>query len=259
MLSLLRSEWYQVRKALTIKITFVIALVSSIMFGFQMASEKYIEEFKTLDQRYLFYGGGSLCSSMEDGAAGLLFASLFAGWLISAAFENRTIQDAISYGKSRTKVYWTKMFMFLAVTIGVCLVYWFGSSVPAFLKNGLGMPEIVGNLCRIEYIAGMLFAGILAYISLFAICGLVAFWNRKTGTTMGICFVAILFGGNLLTVILPDNVLKFVNYTPLGLYKQVLNLDVEWADIWKTGCISLVWTAIICGIGLWKFKRTELK
>lgn len=259
MLSLLRSEWYQVRKALSVKIVFGITLVASVIVGFQMVSETYVEELKELDRTYLLYGGGSLYSSMEDAAACLLFASLFAGWMIGTAFENRTIQEAISYGKSRMKVYWAKMLIFLTVCIGICLVYWFGDSIPAFLKNGLGTEKNVGNLCHINYIIGVLIAGILAYASLFSICGLIGFLTRKTGVTMGICFVAILFGGNLLAMVLPESILRIINYTPLGLYKQVLKLDVQWADIGKTSCVSLVWIAIICSIGLWKFKKTELK
>lgn len=259
MLSLLRSEWYQVRKMLSVKITFAITLVASVVFGFHMTSGAYLEEYKRLDQMYILFGGGSLRSTMSDGAAGLLFASLFAGWMISGGFENRTIQEAISYGKSRTKVYFAKMFQFLMVVTGLCLVYWFGSSLASFLRHGLGTVEVVGNLCHVEYIVGMVFAGILAYISLFSLCGLVGFLNRKVGATMGICFVAILFGGNLLASVVPESVITVINHTPLGLYNQVLKLDVQWADIGRTSLLSLLWIGMICGIGLWRFQRTELK
>lgn len=259
MLSLLRSEWYQVRRALSIKIVFGVTLIGSLIFGFQIMNQEYLMTLKELDKQYLFYGGGSLCGSMEDGAACLLFASLFAGWIIGTAFENRTIQGAISYGKSRTKVFLAKMLMFLTVCIGICLIYWFAGSLPAFVKNGMGTEEVAGNLCHIEYIIGMLLSGILAYVSLFSVCGLIGFWNRKTGATMGICFVAILFGGNLLAAVLPESIISVLNNTPLGLYKQVMRTDVCWADIWKTSCISLIWTIVLGSIGIWKFKRTELK
>lgn len=259
MLSLLRSEWYQVRKALSVKIAFVIILAYSLFFGYNVIREEYLDEYQELDRMYLFFGGGSLISDMRDGAASLLFASLFAGWLIGGAFENRTIQNAVSYGKGRAKVFWAKMISFLTVVSGLCLTYWLGNSLPAFIKNGLGTPEVVGNLCRIEYIAGMVFAGILAYSSLFAICGVAGFWCQKTGTTMGLCFVAILFGGNMLATVLPDSLLKILNYTPLRLYTQVLDLHVEWMDMIRTGCISMAWFVVICGIGLWSFKKSELK
>lgn len=259
MLSLLRSEWYQVRKALSVKIAFVITLFFSLPFGFDVIEEEYFAENYTSDQRYLLFGGGFLSNHMQDGAACLLIASLFAGWLIGSAFENRTIQNAVSYGKGRAKVFLAKMISFIVVVTGLCLAYWFGGSFPAFLKNGLGTPEVVGNLCHIEYIAGMVFAGILAYSSLFAICGVVGFWCQKSGITMGLCFVGILFGGNMLASIAPDHILKVINYTPLGLYKQVLDLHVSWMDMIKTGCISMVWFAVICGIGLWSFKKSELK
>lgn len=79
------------------------------------------------------------------------------------------------------------------------------------------------------------------------------------GKSLETCFVAVLFGGNLLASIVSDRVLQVINFTPFGLYKQVLKMDVEWADIWRTCGISLVWIVIICGIGLWRFQKTELK
>lgn len=259
MLSLLRSEWYQVRKALSVKITLGIVLIASIIFGMKFIDPSYIEAFKTSDLRYLMYGGGSLCSMMQDGAMALLLASLFAGWLISGGFEQRVIQESIAYGRRRLTVYGAKMLMYLLVVTGLCLVYWLATSLPAFLKNGLGTQDICGNLCQVSYIIGMMLAAILAYMSLFSFCGVIAFWTRRVGLTMGICFVGILFGGNLLASIVSEGIREVINYTPLGLYNRVLKLDVQWTDIWLTAGISLIWLGIICTVGYLKFRKTELK
>lgn len=259
MLSLLRSEWYQVRKALSVKITGGIVLVASLIFGMKFIDPSYLEDLETLDKRYLIYGGGSLCSTMQDGAMALLFASLFAGWLISGGFENRTIQESISYGKRRITVYGAKMLVYMLVVTGLCLIYWIGTSLPAWIKYGLGTEDICGNLCQIGYIVGMLLAGILAYWSLFAICGVVAFWSRKVGVTMGICFVSILIGGNLLAAVVPESVVKMLSYTPLLLYTHALKLDVSWTDIGITTVLSLLWIIMICTAGYLKFRKTELK
>lgn len=246
MLSLLRSEWYQIKKSLPVKVTFIIMLITPLILEFQKLGDGPA------------YGGDSLCSWMNDGV-GMVTACLFAGWLISTSFENRTIQEAISYGKSRAKVFWAKMLMFLAACTAVFLIYPIAGSLPSFLRYGLGTAEKVGNLCRADYIAGMLISGTLAYCSLFALCGMLAFFIRKTGNTMGISIVVILFGGNFLAMLLPENVQTIMNYTPFRLYSQVLSQAVQWADIWRTACLGLIWIAVICGITLWKFKRTELK
>ena len=111
MLSLLRSEWYQVRKALSVKVTLGIVLIASITFCMKFIDPSYIEAFYALDQRYIMYGGGSLYSTMQDGAMALLLASLFAGWLISGGFEHRVIQESIAYGRSRLTVFGAKMLM----------------------------------------------------------------------------------------------------------------------------------------------------
>lgn len=259
MLSLLRGEWYQVRKSLLVKIVLGITLITSLYFGIKLIDETYFDTYKALDQCYILYGGGSLCSQMQDSVGVLLFASLLAGWLISSGFENQIIQGAISCGKSRGSIYCSKLLVYYGVVTINCLFYWLGTGIPAFVKNGLGTPEICGNLCQIHYIIGMMLAGILAYISLFSLCGVVAFLSRKVGVTMGICFAGILFGGNLLASILPESMMKIFNYTPLGLFNQVLKLDVSWSDMLLTACISLIWTILICGLGYLKFRKTELK
>lgn len=259
MLSLLRCEWYQVRKSLPLKIVAIIIVVASVVFGIKFTDPAYVSEIKALDETYILYFGGSICSSMDDGAMALLIASLFAGWMIGGSFENRVIQESISYGKKRSYVYLAKMLMYSAVVTVLCLIYWCVVALPAGFKNGLGTADICGNLTQIPYIIGMLVAGSTAYISLFTICGIIAFFARKTGTTMGICFVGILLGGNLLASILSEGIVRIVNYTPLGLYRHVLKLDVTWFDICQTVGISLIWIILIWTAGYLKFRKTELK
>lgn len=259
MLSLLRCEWYQVRKSLSLKITVIILAAASIMFGFDTIDADRISDLKAWDQMYLLYFGGGVCSAMRDSALGLLVASLFAGWMIGGSFENRVIQESISYGKKRSSVYLAKMLMYSIVVIVLCLIYWCFTALPAGLKNGLGTADVCGNLVQIHYIIGMVAAGSVAYISVITICGIIAFFVRKTGTAMGICFVGILFGGNLLASILSEDIIKIVNYTPLGLYRHVLKLDVTWSDICRTVMISLFWIILFWTIGYLKFKKTELK
>ena len=259
MLSLMRSECYQIRKMLSVKITFMIILVASVIFSFQTFQPDYVDYMQSNDRMYELYGGGGLCSVMEDSAACLLLASLFAGFLISAGFENRTIQTAVSCGKSRTKVYLAKMFSYIMVVTLLSMVYWFGSNTSVFLKNGLGSSTVVGNLNRLPCIAGMVIAASIAYASLYAICGVVSFFSRKVGMTMGICFLGILFGGRMVTLLLPEAAINWINLTPLGLYQRVLTLDVSAEAILQTCLLGILWTTAICCIGWWKFKRTGLK
>lgn len=259
MLSLLRCEWYQVRKSMPLKIISVIIVVASAIFGVKFTDANYVSEIKTLDEVYILYGGGSICGSMGDSAMALLLASLFAGWMVGGSFENRVIQESISYGKKRSSVYLAKMLMYSIVVTVLCLIYWCVRALPAGIKNGLGTADICGNLSRIPYIAGMVAAGSIAYISLFTICGLIAFFAQKTGVTMGICFVGILLGGNLLASILSEDIIKIINYTPLGLYHHVLTLDVTWFDICQTVGISLIWIILLWVVGYLKFQKTELK
>lgn len=259
MFSLLRCEWYQVRKSLSLKIVLFIIVAASAVFGMKFTDAAYVSEIKAADEMYILYGGGSICGSMGDGMMALLLASLFAGWMIGGSFENRVIQESISYGKKRISVYLAKMLMYTAVVTALCLIYWCVTAIPAGFRNGLGTAETCGNLSQIPYIIGMIAAGSVAYISLFTICGIVAFFARKTGTTMGICFVGIFFGGNLLTFILSEDIVRIINYTPLGLYYHVLKLDVTWFDIFQTAGISLIWIILLWTAGYLKFKKTELK
>lgn len=48
MLSLLRSEWYQVRKSLSLKITFGIVLAASVMFGIKLTDTANLSEYLSL-------------------------------------------------------------------------------------------------------------------------------------------------------------------------------------------------------------------
>lgn len=259
MLSLFRSEWYQIRKTLAVKLLFLFVLVTSIFLGIRETSESYAAEIMEAGWFDMLYGGGSLLSSLQDYSLVILIASLLAGWMISSAFETRTIQEAICCGKSRTKVYIVKMSMYFIASLAICLVLWITGSMFVFFKYGIGTQETVGNLCHWNYIIGMVFSGSLSYLSIFAICGVIAFWTQKTSVTIGVCIIAIAIGFNILISILPEPLLKIINYTPAGLCHQVLKFDVSWNDIIITSVVSIIWTIAICAAGLWKFKKNELK
>ena len=123
----------------------------------------------------------------------------------------------------------------------------------------MGTEEICGNLCHVPYMIGMVAAGGLANISLFMVCGVIAFCVRKTGTTMGICFVCILAGGNLLASVVPENIAEIIRYTPLALYTHVTKTDVTWSDIVQTAGISLLWIIGLGAVGYYIFQKAELK
>ncbi len=259
MFSLLRSEWFCVRKSTAVKITLLIVTALSVFMGVYMLKDDMYDVYVNSENQYLLYGGGNLMSQMGDATACLLVVSLLSGWLIGESFENRTIQGAVSFGKSRTKVYLAKVTMFLLASSFFCLVLWFGSCIPVFAENGIGTAESVGNLCRISYLAGMVISGILAYMSLFSVCAVIGFFLQKTGMAIAFSMIALVFGVRIIELLVPQALQEFLCYTPLGLYREVLTVHVEWADMIRTGCLGLVWTAAICGIGLWNFKRTELK
>lgn len=259
MISLFRSEWYQIRKTVAVKIQFLFILAISVFLGINETGTSYYNEVKSAGWDYVLYGGGSLLSSMEDAALVILLVSLLACWIISSAFETRTIQEAICYGKSRTIVYFAKMFIYCIVSVVMCLLVWFAGSIPVCIKYGIGTQDVVGNLCNLGYLAGMVIAGSFAYLSIFVICGVIAFLTQKTSITMGVCIIGIALGFTVVAAVLPDSLTKLINYTPVGLYHNVLKLDVSWNDIFKTSFISIIWIIVIFMAGLWKFKKTELK
>lgn len=260
MLSQLRGEWYQARKSLAIKIAYVLTLGLSLLFGYNNTFSQELQQFyQESHQELNLYGAGSLINAISDSAFSLLFAGLFAGLFISSAFENRLLQEAVSYGKSRAKIFWAKMLVYFAIAVGISWLYWFGMSFAAFWKNGIGTAQLAGNFSKVQVLAGVLAAATLAYLSLFALCGLVAFLCRRSGVTIGSCIIGILILGNVLASLLPDRLLNIVNKTPLGLYTQVLSTDVSWGRIVYTSVLSLIWTAAICAAALWRFQKTELK
>ncbi len=259
MLSLFRSEFYQIRKSLVIKIQFLFIFAISVFLGLREAGTSYANEVKEAGWNELLCGGGSLLSSMKDYSLAILLASLLAAWIISQSFETRTVQEAICYGKSRTKVYLVKMAVYFIVSAVNCLVIWIFGSLFVFMKYGIGTEEVIKNLSRWDYLAGMLIAGSIAYLSIFAICGVIAFITQKTSITIGICIIVVAIGFNILSSVLPEPLANIINYTPAGLCNQVLDIDVTFGDIIKTICISIIWIVLICTAGLWKFRKAELK
>lgn len=254
MLSLLRSECFQARKAFSIKITFIITIILGIFMQINT-----LDYYKSENMQEQLTVGGNMCSTMEDTAMCMVYACMFAGLMIGGAFENRTIQGEICSGKKRFNVFMAKMLMYMIVVGVMDLAYWFSGQGIIYCKYGMGTPRLIGHLSNPVYLAGMVAAALLAYMSMTAICGMLGFLIRRTGAIMGVCFSLIMFGGTMLIKFLPDNAVKYVKYTPLHLPQNVLKYDIVWNDILKTGLISLVWIVIILGFGIWRFHKAELK
>lgn len=254
MISLLRGEWFQVRKAFSVKITFIITIIYCIF-----AEVDALDYYRTENMQDMLTMGGITCNLMADTAMCFVYASMFAGLMIGSAFENRTIQGEICSGKKRHNVYMAKVLMYILVVAVMDLACWLSGGLFIYGKYGIGTPELIGNLSKPEYLIGVIAAGLLAYMSMTAVCGMLGFLIRRTGAVMGVCFSIIAFGGTMMVNILPDKAAKYIKYTPLYLPQNVLKYDVVWRDILKTSVISLIWIVVILGFGMWRFCKAELK
>lgn len=88
MLSLLRCEWYQVRKSMPLKIISVIIVVASAIFGVKFTDANYVSEIKTLDEVYILSYTAEVQYAAQWGTVRWRCCSpvcLQAGWLVEAS------------------------------------------------------------------------------------------------------------------------------------------------------------------------------
>lgn len=192
MLSIMRSEFYKVRKS---KVTFVTALCLLGIAGLQIAAFLYakikggiwmemFEETRGLDVYFAF----------ASGTFYLVFVALFVGGMISNEYTNRTVRQVVSRGASRIQI---ALGQYIALSTAMTVI----SVVPAALSGFVaGIIWEFGVLPTGRFVLTL--AGqILLIWSYSAITMLIAHLARSGGLSIGINFMMLL-GGSVATMFL---------------------------------------------------------
>ncbi len=256
MFNLIKCEFFKLRKSMAFYIllgtTILLAIIGTVV-SIVMAGNITNTSIKSS-----LYGINVLISALSDTSLIMILGSILAGIFICSDFENRTFQGAISSGNGRGRVLLSKVIAYFVALSILTIPYPAVFSVGMTIFNGFGAPI---NVVMCYKIAGMFLSTFVINASMLSVAVLCAFLIKKSGAVIGISIGLLAIGGNIIVGLgsLSPVIGKILPYTPLGLNRLVIKLDVNVFDFNKVVLIGLVYISIFVFATYRIFRKAELK
>ena len=261
MLNLIKANFYLLKKSGTVKLLFLLSLVSALV----MAGISHNMATSEVSQQVAGIG-----SFFADFQMVSLLGIIIASSLICSDFQSKIVQDSISCGNSRMNIIISKTIVY-AISIGIILLpyvvisfigFCTGSDFQAFLPSTfLNLMANEGDYSlsvSVFFKILALFIGVFTlYVGELSISVLLGYTLRKPAAVIGVGYIINLFLAKLSTV---DGIKDILAYTPFGLeFFGKLELGCSIMDIIKPIIISLVFIVVVVFITNIIFKKSEVK
>jgi len=199
---------------------------------------------------------GILAISMENFSFFLLPIIIIVAGTI---FSNGTVKNDISWGTSRTKLYFSKLILGVLLSI-VMLIFYVGSSmIMAAIVGGFGSPVPDGHWIGLLQIYS---AQLVLLIALVSIGVFLAFTTKRTAAVNG-AYIAFCLVPPLLISLLAianENIVRLFEYDLLSNIMGLANLpSMGTAEILRALSVGVFWLVVSTVAGVALFKRAELK
>lgn len=188
----------------------------------------------------------------------LLTGVLLCGLVVSADFDNRTIQVALGAGHSRAAVLISKFAALFVALFALQLAYWLTNGLMYTAHFGFGMPVSLGLLLHMLASFGCV---VLTGVALSSVAVLLAFTTRKTAITVGLSAIILLIGGSMLITQSKYNpaLERALAWTPIGVLNVMTDNGRSWASMGQAALVSAVSITAIGGLTWALFRKADLQ
>jgi ABC-2 type transport system permease protein len=247
MKQLIQAEWYKIKRSKTLRyLCIAIFVVNSISAVSSVIVKK------------IFFTGQIGVLQIGSSMNAIWFGA-FAGFFIASEFQNGSIRNVLALGKNRTHVFMAKviamviaitiMLLVLAVSLTLCytITSEFGTMSP-----GTYIPYFILNFFN-ELIFHLPYAG---FFTLFA------FLTKKAGLTILLSFgyeFLLLSIGAVLQNYSGKNLTFLLQYFPQYYYTKINEFLGNWQFITNGYWVSFGFTLIPVLIGIYHFKKSDIK
>lgn len=245
----------------------------------ELMNEEMIAEYKAMgmsDSEIAMITGiydGEMMLSMSFSQTDLqLLIAIFIAIFVAGEFNNGTIKMIVSRGYSRTQIYWSKfisgiiasnimaLVMVLVTTILGCIIWGWNDPVTGAAAGALDVLKFL--LVQ--------FALNTAITAMFIGCSMMF---RSLGISIAITIVSYTFGSVIFVLLdaVIQGLCSVIEYnvdklpflpSEVWIMQTVVNtstLDISNHDLTIGLAVSLVYTALFTFIGMWTFKKNDIK
>ncbi|GEN87844.1 hypothetical protein MKY30_10640 [Oceanobacillus sp. FSL W8-0428] len=261
-MQLLKADFFKLSRSISPWTVFILSILSAIIFA---ASSHYV----STGSLSLEAASGTLSLFSETQMMALL-GSIAAGICLTADFENKIIENAVSGGYSRNTIIINKIISFFILIALLYLPYIIITVIFAFTNTAFsgfiptptlnilaGAAEqgaTAGLLGKIILISGL---SLLIFFSQLMVSVFYMFLFKKAVFVIAATYMTSLILGPISS--LNDKVHSVMAYTPYGIDLSQLTLGMSGEFIVKSMIISLLFIFIFYLASLLIFRKAEVK
>ena len=212
--------------------------------------------------------GGAVILIVELGQLGFCFVLLTGDMVFAGQYKNSTLKNEVSFGLSRTRIYLGKLIVqtllsivYLVVIIGyflgVCAVI---LPLEAEAAAFYSVPEALAIVGWFLGVAFPLWVGAQGVVCacLFLIPNDIGASMAALGITM-VLSVFVQLTGLLVQGETGELLLKIYEYMPQPILGAAKSAVGDWSFMGKVWIVGVFWLVVCTAIGLYGFKRKEIK
>ena len=266
-MNVLKCEFIKLRKSTAFKITWLVTICFSVLFGFMIL---YAGTYSSMECK----GFLIMINAFSNNWLFIIIGAIIGGLFICNDFENHTFQESITCGNSHLSVIASKTFIYTLSTLAIYVPYPIVSSTIVAVKYGWGF-ETAG-VSGLDFIAKMtlfftsIFFSCMPIITLFV---LICFLVQKAGTSIAINMPVMIVGmvvfPMLQQFVFPESEIyaKIYGYSFLGLSNMIfgyLNKDSLLVDVTMQNYLPIIiagaiWSILFFALAAVTFKKRDLK
>lgn len=267
MLNLLRADFYKLLRRKSFYICGILGIIVSCLAIFLENMEIIYNlqnigmSFDSLPAMYRVYYTG-VSAFTRTIATGGIFITIMVSMFVSSEFSFGTIKNIISSGKSRLKVYSSKLVMTLIITT----IYTLLCGLAGFITGSIFWGT--GEITRTEYLEIFRIIGLIIAVefSMQSVFTMVGFLLRSTGAviTVNLIIETVLAGVlPLLNVLINKvfnvqdfNIMKYWPDTYLAVFNQ---FEIPTEQLTQGLIVCAVAFAVSTVIGMFTFQKRDIK
>ena len=249
----LKAEFYKLSRRKYLWVTLgVVLFLESLLLGFVVFGTGPID----------FYDGATNLLTLL--VLGLFAPLLTCDMVFADQYKNGTLRNELSFGLSRTKIYWGKLLAQTALSLALCgvfLGYYLGG---CWLLLGHD-PE--ADAAALTAVGCALACVLPLWLGMQGLCCAMCFAFRSdlmgaiaaVGLVYGLSLVLFIAGGMAGRTVFGDFLRTVQTYLPDHLLTEASGLSApDWALCARTWRVGAAWFALSTAVGLAAFRRKEL-
>lgn len=243
MLNLLKLEIYKLKYSKSFWLISVVVILVEFIYIVKNGTITGIKAFE---------------SSMYDVATMMIIGSIFAGLSIGTDFISRCINQEITAGHSRVKIFLSKVIILFFATEIIMLLYPITSVIINTISNGWGEPF---GIYTIFYILRTFLLRIIIDLSCISLWVFFAFLFKDVARTMGVSiFIFIIGTGCLFTLSSKSELMKIIyNFTANNQARLIVNKMVTSTEVMSICISNFIIISILLSLAYLTFRRADLK